>query len=69
MPQLTVDQTRSSIYPKRTERNREEKQVLMNAQSEAEEAAEVRAFYASQEASLPAYRAYGAARKARRPKK
>lgn len=68
MPQLTVDRTRSSLYPERTERTRE-KQVLMDGQSEADEAAEVSAFYSSQTASLPAYRTYGAARKARRLKK
>jgi hypothetical protein len=66
MPQLSSDQTRTSL-PERTERDRE-KQVPVNGQSEADEAAEVSAFYASQEASLPAYRAYGAARKARRLK-
>lgn len=68
MAQLSPDRTRTSLPPERTERDRE-KQVLVNGQSEADEAAEVSAFYASQEASLPACRAYGAARKASRPKK
>lgn len=67
MPQLSPDQTRTSLHPERTERDRAE-QAPVNGQSEADEAAEVAAFYASQEASLPAYRAYGAARKARRLK-
>lgn len=68
MPQLSVDRNRISPSPESSERNRE-KQVLDNGQVEADEAADVSAFYASQEASLPAYRAYGAARKARRTKK
>jgi hypothetical protein len=68
MPQLSVDWNRISPNSERTERDRE-KQVLVNGQNEADEAADVSAFYASQEASLPAYRAYGAARKARRSKK
>jgi hypothetical protein len=69
MPQRSADRNRiSPPPPERSERTRV-KPVLDNGSVEADEAADVSAFYAAQEASLPAYRAYGAARKARRTKK
>ncbi|HEX8212548.1 MAG TPA: hypothetical protein VF584_20390 [Longimicrobium sp.] len=65
MPPLTALQQRTRAVPARSERNRV-KQIMATERSEALEAEDIRAFYAAQEASLPAYRAYGETRKARR---
>jgi hypothetical protein len=66
-PQLTRHNSAASPLPASSARSRVQHSLVEDRREHAE-AEEVAAFYAAQAESLPAYRSYGAARKARRRK-